>query len=285
MRRLQSLLIAALALPALIVLVAGPALADGLMSMSDPAVGTAGPQSAEGPLTLTCTACEAALVLTSGLHIGGAMSNPGSTHGGSLAFNDATRWLSTANALLESSTVATAGTDTAFILRPLNALDTSDNVLDVQSHAAASLFSVSGAGNAVASGTLWASGARLDSLGPRGPVPMSIYGRSADATGSIGVRIGNQTTLTVAGAKIAAFCADHPSTCASEVASIGYDGAATFGGRVSGAGVQAVAGTEPTCDESARGLIWTVAGDTGVADQVKVCAKDAGDVFAWRTIY
>jgi hypothetical protein len=330
MRQLQSILIAALVLPALLVLGAGPALADGLMSMSEPAVGTVGAQSMTGPLTLSGATAPAlsitgvasgadAIVLPAGarLHLGGGttdylyasgptvtatgggflvtaalyvngssgVQNGGAFNGGSLAFNDDTRWLSTTSALLESSTVATAGTDTAFMLRPLNALDTADNALDVQSSAGASLFAVSAAGNAVAAGTLWAPGTRTDSIGARGSGPLSLFGRAADGAGTVGVKIGNYNTLTTPGAKVASFCADNPTVCTTEVASIGYDGTATFTGRVSGVGVQAVAGTEPTCDESARGLIWTVAGGAGVADTVKVCAKDAADAYDWRVIY
>ena len=335
MRQLKSILIAALVLPALLVLGAGPALADGLMSMSDPAVGTTGPQSAEGPLALTCAACSPALSITgvasgsdaitippgsrlsfaagetaflyrSGLdaikadgsvivgndlfvldvaELRGVLANSGAANGGSLAFNDPVRFLSTTTALLESSTAVTTALDTAFTLRPLNALGAGDNVLDVQSHMGASLFAVSTEGNAVAAGTLWAPGTRTDSIGARGSGPLSLFGRAADGAGAVGVRLGNSNTLTTPGAKVASFCADNPTTCTTEVASIAHDGSGTFSGRVSGAGVQAVAGTEPTCDESARGPIWTVAGDTGVADTVKVCAKDAADVFAWRTIY
>lgn len=279
MRRLQSLLIAALALPALIVLVAGPALADGLMSMSDPAVGTAGPQSIEGPLTLTCTACEDALTLPSGLRIGGAVSNPGATHGGSVAINDPVRWLSTTTALLESSTAATEGSDTAFVLNSIVDLAGNDKLLSLQ-RAGAEKMMVTGDGH------IYANGLFINQIAARAStVPLIARGTMSDAADAVGVRVGNTNTLTAPGSKVVAFCADNPSTCASEVASIAHDGAATFAGRVSGAGVQAVAGTEPTCDESARGLIWTVAGGAGVADTVRVCAKDAADAFAWRTIY
>ena len=254
MRQLQSILIAALVLPTLLVLGAGPALADGLMSMSDPAVGTTGPQSAEGPLTLTCPACSPALSITgvasgesaiavpsgtllcfdgtgctktlsftggqflfssavattSSASIAGGLYNGSSSNGGSLAFSDATRWLSTANALLESS--SDEGTP-------------------------------------------------------------AVTPRTAFVTQAI-------KALTLVGSKMQSWL-----NGAVEVASIGYDGAATFAGRVSGAGVQAVSGAEPACDATARGLIWTVAGGAGVADTVRVCAKDAADAFAWRTIY
>ena len=42
---------------------------------------------------------------------------------------------------------------------------------------------------------------------------------------------------------------------------------------------------KPICDAEARGKIWFVEGDSGVADAFEVCAKDVGDAYAWRTIY
>lgn len=42
---------------------------------------------------------------------------------------------------------------------------------------------------------------------------------------------------------------------------------------------------KPTCDTTARGTFWAFKGGAGVKDTVEVCAKDAGDAYAWRTIY
>lgn len=44
-------------------------------------------------------------------------------------------------------------------------------------------------------------------------------------------------------------------------------------------------GTKPTCDSSTRFAIWVDEGGAGVKDTVDVCAKDAGDAYAWRTLY
>jgi len=33
------------------------------------------------------------------------------------------------------------------------------------------------------------------------------------------------------------------------------------------------------------GRLWYIAGTAGVKDTLSVCAKDAGDAFAWRTLY
>jgi len=43
--------------------------------------------------------------------------------------------------------------------------------------------------------------------------------------------------------------------------------------------------SKPTCDSSQRGTFWVTQGGAGVKDTVEVCAKDAGDAYAWRTIY
>lgn len=42
---------------------------------------------------------------------------------------------------------------------------------------------------------------------------------------------------------------------------------------------------KPTCDSTQRGTFWVTQGAAGVKDIVEVCAKDASDSYAWRTIY
>lgn len=42
---------------------------------------------------------------------------------------------------------------------------------------------------------------------------------------------------------------------------------------------------KPTCDSAVRGTFWFTQSGAGVKDAVEVCAKDAGDAYAWRTIY
>jgi hypothetical protein len=49
--------------------------------------------------------------------------------------------------------------------------------------------------------------------------------------------------------------------------------------------VSALAGAQPTCSSALRGRIWTVFSASGTKDGVTVCAKDATDAYAWRTIY
>jgi hypothetical protein len=44
-------------------------------------------------------------------------------------------------------------------------------------------------------------------------------------------------------------------------------------------------GSRPACASGIRGEYWYTQGGAGVKDDVAVCAKDASDVYAWRTIY
>jgi hypothetical protein len=47
----------------------------------------------------------------------------------------------------------------------------------------------------------------------------------------------------------------------------------------------ASAATQPACNASQRGRFWQTLGTAGVKDAVTVCAKDAADAYAWRSIY
>jgi hypothetical protein len=42
---------------------------------------------------------------------------------------------------------------------------------------------------------------------------------------------------------------------------------------------------KPTCDATHQGTLWFTQGTTGVKDTLEVCAKDATDAYAWRTLY
>ncbi|HEX9761371.1 MAG TPA: hypothetical protein VGA40_10640, partial [Candidatus Acidoferrales bacterium] len=50
-------------------------------------------------------------------------------------------------------------------------------------------------------------------------------------------------------------------------------------------GVKLNTASKPTCNSTRRGTFFYVAGGAGVKDTVEVCAKDAADAYAWRTIY
>lgn len=43
--------------------------------------------------------------------------------------------------------------------------------------------------------------------------------------------------------------------------------------------------TEGTCSATLRGQVVMVQGGAGVKDTFRICAKDAADAYAWRTIY
>lgn len=43
--------------------------------------------------------------------------------------------------------------------------------------------------------------------------------------------------------------------------------------------------SKPTCDVNARGTMWFTQGATGVKDTLEVCAKDALENYAWRTLW
>lgn len=55
--------------------------------------------------------------------------------------------------------------------------------------------------------------------------------------------------------------------------------------RLVGTGLRLNTGVRPTCDASTRGLIWYVAGGAGAADTCEVCRKDAGDAYAWVSLF
>lgn len=50
-------------------------------------------------------------------------------------------------------------------------------------------------------------------------------------------------------------------------------------------GLKIATGTKPTCDSTYRGTLYYVAGGAGVADTYEVCKKDAGDAYAWASIF
>src|ERR1041385_432565 len=66
--------------------------------------------------------------------------------------------------------------------------------------------------------------------------------------------------------------------------STGTDGILTVSSGGAGGGVQLTTGSKPTCSASTRGLIWYVAGGSGVADSAEICAKSSSDVYAYRAI-
>lgn len=63
-------------------------------------------------------------------------------------------------------------------------------------------------------------------------------------------------------------------------------GASLMLGVRSNGGIQMVPNVaKPTASATYRGTFWVTQGAAGVKDNVEVCAKDATDTYAWRTIY
>jgi hypothetical protein len=87
----------------------------------------------------------------------------------------------TTTALFESSTVATGGTDTAFLVKPLNALDSGDLIFDFQTSTGSSLFKGSQGGNMTLGGALTLIGGGLTL--PSGYALSAPVGASAGAVG------------------------------------------------------------------------------------------------------
>lgn len=56
-------------------------------------------------------------------------------------------------------------------------------------------------------------------------------------------------------------------------------------GTTSGGAIQWTTLAEPTCNATNRGVVVYVAGGAGVKDTFRMCAKDAADSYAYRTIY
>lgn len=44
-------------------------------------------------------------------------------------------------------------------------------------------------------------------------------------------------------------------------------------------------GPQPTCTSASRGTFWFVRSPRGIADQVEVCRKSAGDTYSWKAIF
>lgn len=75
------------------------------------------------------------------------------------------------------------------------------------------------------------------------------------------------------------------SHISSGVLGVGTGAAGSTDGTVKLTSVQWVTGSKPTCDATARGTVWYVAGGAGVADTFEVCRKDGSDVYAWTALY
>jgi hypothetical protein len=107
-----------------------------------------------------------------------------------------------------------------------------------------------------------------------------------DANGTGGATTLNVDTLGAAAVKLADGVTDPApgEITAGRVYEIWYDGAAfRLLNPFETSGV--LGETQPACGAGVRGRQWFVAGATGVKDSLAVCAKDASNAYAWRTLY
>jgi len=44
-------------------------------------------------------------------------------------------------------------------------------------------------------------------------------------------------------------------------------------------------GTKPPCNSANSGMLWYTQGGTDVKDSFEICAKDAANSYAWRTLW
>jgi len=108
---------------------------------------------------------------------------------------------------------------------------------------------------------------------------------------------GNSVFFGTGSTGFSAYCnsgatVDGPVT-ASLVLRIGYTGNMGVGVATAQQKVEVNGGirlntatAQPACDAAvSRGTFWVVQGAAGTKDSVQVCAKDAANAYAWRTIY
>jgi hypothetical protein len=151
------------------------------------------------------------------------------------------------------------------------------------------LFGEAASGGASTFTSISAVRAACCSYGTNGTITMSSMFHATQPY------VGSTQSTTHAGLWIEDQTAGATFTPSSANYSIKADGAASNGapfyvfatGRVQQADMKLSPGSisKPTCNSANRGTFWYTAGGAGVKDDVQVCAKDAGDVYAYRTIY
>lgn len=107
-----------------------------------------------------------------------------------------------------------------------------------------------------------------DVNGAGGPTTLNV-----NALGAAPVKLANGTTDPAPGDLIA-----------GGMQEVWYDGA-EFRILYPKAPLGAQGEAQPTCSAPVQGRLWFVAGAAGVKDSLTVCAKDATNTFAWRTLY
>ena len=109
---------------------------------------------------------------------------------------------------------------------------------------------------------------------------------AASAHNHAGENITSGTVATVrldvgtGGAQVAAGNHNHDATY------VGLTGGTMTGALSTNGGViLSTSGSQPDCNSASRGMLWFIQGEAGVKDSLQICAKDAGDAYAWRTIW
>lgn len=117
---------------------------------------------------------------------------------------------------------------------------------------------------------------------PSGATMVGVVRNSGASTQAVGITGGADASSASALGDVLIEGQNNTSTGAGGAVKI-RGGNSTSG--VGGGIVLTTPGTKPTCSSTTRGMYWHFLGGTGVKDTVEVCAKDASDVYAWRTIY
>ncbi len=103
---------------------------------------------------------------------------------------------------------------------------------------------------------------------PPGTVPLANWSASSGAwlTGNNDVALQSGGPVFVAGSNVSVAQAGDTVTIEAYLESL-------------------PSGPQPTCSSTTGGFMWYIPGVTGVKDTVQVCAKDATNTYAWRTLY
>ena len=124
------------------------------------------------------------------------------------------------------------------------------------------------------------------------PLKGEIFFKTAAVIGLYICPATNTWTLLAAGAGSGDVLGAANLTTAGRVVTVSAAGTVTeesavtvTAGVVAATGVKLGAGAEGACDAANRGRTAMIQGGAGVADTIRVCAKDAADSYGWRTLY
>jgi hypothetical protein len=125
------------------------------------------------------------------------------------------------------------------------------------------------------------SGAGSPSISCSGCVAASGVTQFPPDTVPIGVWVASSGSWA-AGTNEAAVQSGGPALSAGSNVTLTQTGSSVL---ISAALQSLLTGTQPGCTTSTGGFMWYTQGSSGVKDTVQVCAKDASDSYAWRTLF